>query len=86
MHPAELREERGFFRASAMGLWMLYYFLAFNILSGTSLLLSVDNLENIMESFSVCLWCMAGKFETLNENRSLCRAGIIVRRQKSILF
>jgi hypothetical protein len=29
---------------------------------------------------------MAEKFETLNENRFLCRAGIIVRGQKSILF
>lgn len=57
---------------------MVYYFLAFSILSGTSLL-RVDNLQNIMKSFSVCLWCMAEKFETLNENRSLCRAGIIVR-------
>lgn len=65
---------------------MVYYFLAFSILSGTSLLLRVDDLENIMKSFSVCLWCMAEMFETLNENRSLCRAGIIVRRQKSILF
>lgn len=42
-----------------------------------SSLLKVDNLENMVESFSVCLWCMAEKFETLNENRSLCRAGII---------
>lgn len=65
---------------------MVYYFLAFSILSGTSLLLRVDDLENIMESFSVCLWRMAEMFETLNENRSLCRAGIIVRRQKSILL
>lgn len=64
---------------------MVYYILAFSILSDI-LLLRVDNLEIIMESFSVCLWCMAGKFETLNENRSLCRVGIIVRRQKSILF
>lgn len=79
-------EEKGFFRSFAMELLMVYYFLAFSILSGTSLLLRVDNLENIMESFSVCLWCMAEKFGTLNENRSLCRAGIIVRRQKSILL
>lgn len=64
---------------------MVYYILAFSILSDI-LLLRVDNLEIIMESFSVCLWCMAGKFETLNENRSLCRVRIIVRRQKSILF
>lgn len=43
---------------------MVYYFLAVSILSGTSLLLRVDDLENIMESFSVCLWCMAEMFET----------------------
>jgi hypothetical protein len=65
---------------------MVYYSLAFSILSGMSLPLRVDNLQNIMKSFSVCLWCMAEKFETLNENRFLCRAGIIVRGQKSILF
>ena len=65
---------------------MVYYFLAFSILSGTSSLLRVDNLQNIMKSFTVCLWYMAEKFETLNENRSLCRAGVIVRRQKSIVF
>lgn len=65
---------------------MVYYFLAFSILSGTSLLLKPDNLENLMQSFSVCLWCMGKKFETLNENRSLCRAGTVVRRQKSIVF
>lgn len=65
---------------------MVYYFLAFSIHSGTSLLLRVDNIQNIMKSFSVCLWCMAEKLESLNENRSLCRVGIIVRGQKSILF
>lgn len=79
-------EEKGFFRTFAVELLMVYYFLAFSILSGTSLLPRVDNLQNIMKSFSVCLWSMAEKFETLNENRSLCRAGIIVRGQKSILF
>lgn len=41
---------------------MIYYVLAFSILSGTSLLLREDNLENIMESFSVCLWCMGEMF------------------------
>lgn len=45
---------------------MVYYFLAFSILSGTSSLLSVEHLKNIMESFSVCLWCMAEMFETLS--------------------
>lgn len=65
---------------------MVYYFLAFSILSGTSLQLRVDDPENIMKSFIVCLWCMAEKFGTLNENRSLCKAKIIVRGQKSILF
>lgn len=65
---------------------MVYYFFAFSILGGTSWLLRVDNLETIMESFSVCLWCTAEMFETLNENRSHCRVRIIIRRQKSILF
>lgn len=35
---------------------MVYYFFAFSILGGTSWLLRVDNLETIMEYFSVCLW------------------------------
>ena len=69
-----------------MALLMVYYFLAFSILGGTSWLLRVDNLETIMDSFSVCLWCTAEMFETLNENRSHCRVRIIIRRQKSILF
>lgn len=87
--PAEPWKERDFFffpRAFAMVLLMVYYFLAFSILGGTSWLLRVDNLETIMESFSVCLWCTAEMFETLNENRSHCRVRIIIRRQKSILF
>ena len=73
-------------RAFAMALLMVYYFLAFSILGGTSWLLRVDHLETITESFSVCLWCTAEMFETLNENRSHCRVRIIIRRQKSILF
>ena len=75
-----------FWRAFVTELLMVYYFFAFSILGGTSWLLRVDNLETIMESFSVCLWCTAEMFETLNENRSHCRVRIIIRRQKSILF
>lgn len=78
MHPAELWKKGDFSEHLPWSFLMVYYFLAFSILSGTSLLLTVDNLQNIIKSFSVCLWCMAEKFETLNENRSLCRAGIIV--------
>lgn len=87
--PTEPWKDRNFFfflRAFAMELLMVYYFFAFSILGGTSWLLTVDNLETIMESFSVCLWCTAEMFETLNENRSHCRVRIIIRRQKSILF
>lgn len=58
---------------------MVYYFLVFSIFSGMFLLLRVDNFQNIMKLFSVCLWCMVEKFEILNENRFFCRVGIIVR-------
>lgn len=73
-------EEKGFFRLFVMEFLMVYYFLVFSIFSGIFLLLRVDNFENIMEFFSVCLWCMVEKFGILNENRFFCRVGIIVRR------
>lgn len=62
---------------------MIYYVLAFSILSGTSLLLREDNLENLL-AFVYGAWVEC--FETFNENRSLCTAKITIRRQKSILF